>query len=71
MNFEVDRVSQNIRLKMIDVIKLVSNTKIRTIKIKLNELNNSINNIVDLITDEIIKLLHNIGMRNNLLGFYC
>lgn len=71
IEYHTSHIIKNIRLKTIEDIKSISNTKIRTIKVRIKEIINSINLIMDIIIKEIVKLLNNIGMRNNLLGFYC
>ena len=76
MNYTEGRINRNkliinnIRIKSIKIIKKIPNIKIKTIKVNINRLKESINNINQSILFEIEKLLHNIGMRDNLLGYY-
>ena len=59
----------NINVIDLDEVKIVSNINIKTLNINCIELFQSINNIDKSILNEINKLLHNIGMRDNLLGY--
>lgn len=61
----------NINVIDLDEVKIVSNINIKTLNINCIELFQSINNIDKSILNEINKLLHNIGMRDNLLGYKC
>ena len=64
-------ISKNIRIKTIDVIKKNTNIKIRKLKINIAIINRTIETIYSTIINEIVKLLHNIGMRDNLVGYHC
>ena len=61
----------NIILRDVEVIKIIPNINTRKININIIELNRISNMINKKILYEIDKLLHNIGMRDNLLGYYC
>ena len=60
-----------IKLTTIEAIKVIPNTNIKITKINIGRINKTINNIKESILNEINKLLHNIGMRDNLSGYYC
>lgn len=62
---------KNITIKNIDEIKIASNINIKSLSINYIKFYESINNIDNNIISEINKLLHNIGMRDNLLGYNC
>ncbi len=70
MNNTKRSLLNKIKVKTIKIIKEVPNINIKTIKINIVKLKNRINNIYNSILFEIEKLLHNIGMRDNLLGYY-
>ena len=68
---EENLYKNKIKLKTIEVIKIIPNIRIKIIKINIEKINKAINNIKESIVYEINKLLHNIGMRDNLSGYYC
>ena len=68
-NTTIDSIRKNIRIRTIEIIKLIPNINIKVIKINIINLYNSIDKIFERINIEIIKLLHNIGMRDNLVGY--
>ena len=70
MNNTKRALLNKIKVKTIKIIKEVPNINIKTIKVNINRLKDRINNINKSILFEIEKLLHNIGMRDNLLGYY-
>ena len=65
-----ESIRKNIRIKTIEIIKKIPNIKIKEIKINTINLYISIEKIINIINNEIIKLLHNIGMRDNLVGYH-
>jgi len=66
---------KNIRIKIIETVNKIKNIKIRKININIKKLKDNINiikiRIKENIQQEINKLLHNIGMREELKGYDC
>lgn len=66
---------KNIRVKIIEITKTIKNINIRRIKINTKRLKRNIDIIKIIIKEnirqEITKILHNIGMREELTGYNC
>ena len=59
-----------IRIKTIEIVKLDNNILIRKIKLNKKIFNSFINKIKQELTSATIALLHKIGMKDNLSGYY-
>ena len=68
-NTIIESVLKKIRIISIKQTKIKSNKNIKLTKMKLIALFNSIEEIKRKIKYEVVKLLHNIGMRDNLMGY--